>query len=159
MTLASHVQNFLLDSRVNFELVPHETADTMIQAARRANVPVDHVAKSVVIRHVDGYALAVVPCDRNLDLKALQDHMHYRVGLASEDELSILFDDCAHGAVPPVGLAYGLPTVVDRDLFANDWIWFEGGDHRTFVKTSGPEFRRLMEDAEFGTFSCGRHLH
>jgi Ala-tRNA(Pro) deacylase len=67
------------------------------------------------------------------------------VCLATEQELQGLFTDCEVGAVPPLGQAYGIRTIVDRQLLDRDDIYFEGGDHRTVVHLKGGTFRRLMD--------------
>lgn len=154
MSLSSRLQCHLMSSGIDFELVKHPAAPTMLAAARRANLPAHGVAKSVVVHHEDGYAMAVLPADRKVNLNALQDLMHYRLGLAREEELYDLFFDCAPGAIPPVGSIYGLKTVVDHELDENEWVWFEGGDHRTMVKTSHDGFVRLMGHVEHASFCC-----
>ncbi len=53
--------------------------------------------------------------------------------------------DCEVGAIPPLGQAYGIRTVVDRQLLDQDDIYFEGGDHRSVVHLKGGSFRRLMD--------------
>lgn len=71
--------------------------------------------------------------------------MDRRLGLANEEELWKLFDDCDLGAAPPVGAAYHVPTVVDDRLTGLDRVWFEGGDHRTLAEMRGKDFDRLMK--------------
>jgi Ala-tRNA(Pro) deacylase len=58
-----------------------------------------------------------------------------------------LFADCDRGAVPPVGEAYGIPTVWDDSLGDLPDVYFEGGDHRTLIHMSGPDFAELMRGA------------
>ena len=105
------------------------------------------MAKSVVVHHELGYALAVVPSTHRIELGTLQDVMDKRLGLASEDEVFSLFDDCDIGAIPPIGAAYDVPVIVDESLGDAADIYFEGGDHRTLVHVSGKDFRNLTMDA------------
>jgi Ala-tRNA(Pro) deacylase len=74
------------------------------------------------------------------------------VRLASEPEIGPLFADCSLGAVPPIGDAFDLETVLDDHLLNADDIYFEGGDHRTFVHVAAGDWRRLMKDAAHGAF-------
>ncbi|HDL85873.1 MAG TPA: YbaK/EbsC family protein, partial [Candidatus Acetothermia bacterium] len=75
------------------------------------------------------------------------------VALATEEEISALFPDCDTGAIPPVGAAYGLKTVVDESLEGHEDVYFEGGDHRSLVHLSGAEFHQLMGKIPHERFS------
>lgn len=148
MTISKKLKRYLDKEGIRYEDVPHPRTATASETAEAAHVPGDCVAKTVVIHHEAGYTLAVVPSSNRVDLSALQDVLDRRLGLASEAEVSQLFDDCDMGAAPPVGAAYGVMTVIDKALAGQDDIWFEAGDHRTLVHVSGAEFDRLMGDAK-----------
>ncbi len=75
------------------------------------------------------------------------------VGLATEAETTSKFPDCEFGAVPPIGAAYGLITIVDDDILGEDEIYFEGGDHRTLVAIDSSDWQHLMHDAGHFSFS------
>ncbi len=72
--------------------------------------------------------------------------------LAGEAELKEKFADCALGAVPPLGSAYGLPVVVDVGLAAQPEVYFEAGDHEHVVHVTRSEFQRLLPDAARASF-------
>ena len=113
--------------------------------ALAAHVSEESVAKAVVIKRRKGFVLAVVPASGEVALTGLGALLAQPVCLATEHELQRLFTDCEVGAVPPLGQAYGIRTVVDRQLFGQDDIYFEGGDHRTVVHLKGGAFRQLMD--------------
>lgn len=153
MTIASKLRNFLDDEGVRYEVVSHPRTTTSSQSAQSAHIPGDHVAKSVVIHHELGYVIAVVPSTNRVELDALQDLLERRLGLASEDEVTRLFDDCETGAIPPVGAAYGVPVVLDESLNGVSDLYFEGGDHKSLVHVSGDAFRLLTKGAKRARFS------
>jgi len=157
MTIAPRLKTYLYSARIDFDLVPHPHAPTTLEAARKANVPAHATAKSVLVTHVDGHAMAVVPSDRKVNLTAMQDYLHYRLGLAPEDDLGEIFPDCELGAVPPMGTLYGVKTLVDHELGEADSVFFEAGDHETFVKVSQRGFARLMRDVEHVDLACSGH--
>jgi Ala-tRNA(Pro) deacylase len=64
-----------------------------------------------------------------------------------------VFRDCASGAVPPIGPAYGLETVVEERLLAEPDVYFEGGDHESLVHVRGEAFRELVCGARHGRFA------
>ncbi len=157
MSIAPSVERFLLERGVSFDVVEHpRTYDAMYTAAL-AHVPGDDVAKSVVLHAEDGgYVMAVVPSTRRVELGALEEATHRHLELASEAEIARIFDDCEFGAVPPLGSAYGVPTIVDDSLVEREEVFFEAGDHVDLVHVSGVDFRRLIADAEVGRFA--RHV-
>jgi Ala-tRNA(Pro) deacylase len=153
MTIAKRLKDHLESQGVAYETVRHPRTATAGETAEAAHIPGNRMAKAVVIHLDNGPVLAVVPSSHRVDLGALQEFLDRRLGLASETEVEALFDDCDIGAAPPVGSAYGVPTVVDKSLSGLDRVWFEGGDHRTLVSVAGADFDRLMQDARQGGFS------
>jgi Ala-tRNA(Pro) deacylase len=75
------------------------------------------------------------------------------ISLASEDEISQLFQDCARGAVPPVGRCYGLDVVIDESINEQPEVYMEGGDHETLVHMGHTQFAQITADAKHGRFS------
>ncbi len=156
MSIAKRVKDFLEAAGVRYKAVAHARSASSSETAQAAHVPGDQLAKSVVVHHEKGYVVAVVPSSHRVDLQRLQDLIERRMGLATEREIRQLFYDCDTGAVPPIGEAYGLKTLVDSSLDGQDDIWFEGGDHETLVQVSGRDFDRLMRDCQHASFS--RHV-
>lgn len=153
MTIANRLKDFIDAKGVPYDTVAHHRTSTSRQAAIAAHVPGSIMAKSVVVHHDGGYALAVVPSTHRIELGTLQDVMDKRIGLASEDEVVSLFEDCDTGAVPPIGAAYDVPVILDESLGDAADIYFEGGDHKTLVHVSGKDFRNLTSDAHQARFS------
>ncbi len=153
MTISSRLRDYIEQKGTAYETVPHHRTATSRQSALAAHVPGSRVAKSVVLHHDSGYALAVLPSTHRIEIAALEDLLDRPLGLASEDEVATLFDDCDVGAVPPVGEAYDVPVVIDESLAGQADIYFEGGDHRTLVRVSGSGFRDLMGGARVARFS------
>ncbi|MBD9373292.1 aminoacyl-tRNA deacylase [Rhizobium sp. ARZ01] len=153
MTIAKKLQDYIDREGIAYDTVAHHRTATSSQSAQAAHVPGRRLAKSVVVHHEMGYVLAVVPSTHRIELSTLQDVMDRRLGLASEEEVSSLFSDCDEGAVPPVGLAYDVPVILDESLENASDVYFEGGDHRTLVHVSGPAFRALTKNAQVARFS------
>ncbi|WP_274628668.1 aminoacyl-tRNA deacylase [Arvimicrobium flavum] len=153
MTIAPKLKKYIDGEGVSYDTLAHQRTATSRQSAMAAHVPGSRLAKTVVIHHELGYALAVVPSTHRVELGALQDIMDKRLGLASEDEVGSLFDDCDIGAVPPIGAAYNLPVILDESLRDANDIYFEGGDHKTLVHVTGKDFRSLTRGAQQARFS------
>jgi Ala-tRNA(Pro) deacylase len=154
MAIALTLQKHLDAQGVTYDLLEHRATGCSARTADASHVPGECVAKGVVIKHRDGYVLAVVPASRQVRLEEVGRWLQRPVALASEEEIGGLFPDCELGAVPPLGAAYGLTAVVDSRLDEQTDIYFEGGDHRALVHVTGTQFRRLMETAPHGQFSA-----
>ena len=153
MTIANRLKRYLEDRGIAYDLVTHPRTASSTRSAEAAHVSGERMVKSVVIHHDRGYLLAVVPSTHRVELGRLHELLGARLGLATEDEIAELFEDCDLGAVPPVGGAYGLAVMLDESLAEVPEAYFEGGDHRTLVHVSGEAFENLMRDARRGRFS------
>ena len=153
MTIAHRVENFLIEHDVPYDLVAHPHAASSLETAELAHVSGGCIAKTVVLEDDQGYLMAVLPASNRVDLGELHRQMKRNLGLATEPELQGLFEDCELGAIPPVGMAYGIETIVDDSLAEQSEVYFEGGDHECLVRVSGEGFELLMEDVQHGSFS------
>jgi len=140
MTIAKRLRAHLDAKRVVYHTVENPRTATAGDTAESAQIPGDHLAKTVVVHVETGPVLAVVPCSHRVDLTEPEHLLERRLGLASETEVGPLFDDCES-------------AVVDRSLSGLDRFWFEGGDHRTLASVVGADFDRLMREARRGAFS------
>lgn len=153
MSVARTVDEALKRHDVAHEILRHPLAATSSRVAEAAHVRGDRIAKGVVLKDDQGYVLAVLPSTHRLLPEVINSRLHRRLGLASEEELAGLFGDCRRGAVPALGLEYGIPTIVDSTLREQSDIYLEAGDHEELVHISERSFERLMDGAQYLRFS------
>ncbi len=82
-------------------------------------------------------------------MKALEEEIGEPITFASEQELPDIFPDCELGAVPAIGPAYGLETIIDTRLRTQPDIYFEAGDHEELAHISEPQFETLLAEARY----------
>jgi Ala-tRNA(Pro) deacylase len=157
MSIPATVKNFMDAKHVRFTRTQHAPSATMAEAAAAAHVTGEKLAKGVVLADDEGFVLAVVPATHVLKVVKLREELGRDLGLAEEDAFRGIFPDCERGAVPAVGPAYGVPTVVSDALLDEDEVWFEAGDHATLVHVSGADFRRLLAGSGHTKASTHRH--
>lgn len=145
MGIAITVQQYLDEQGVPYDVLAHTRTRSAAATAEACHVPGNRLAKAVVVKRRTGYILAIVPASRRLEMQQLGTLLDQPVGLATEEEVAEIFDDCDRGAVPPLGAAYGVRAVVDEALDREPDVYFEGGDHCSLVHVSGAQFHRLME--------------
>lgn len=154
MTVAKTVHNYLEARDLSEAVLRHAHTSCSSETAEAAHVPGRQLAKAVVLTTQDDFhLLAVIPTDRMLSMDKISTAYGGHLRLAEEPELRALFPDCELGAIPAVGMAYRLPTYVDEALFAQDKVFFEGGDHETLVCLSGEEFAALFDEPSIGDFT------
>ena len=154
MGIAMTIQQYLDDRCLPYEVMTHQRTLCSSATAHASSIAEDNLAKAVLIKRKDGYVLAVVPASCHVQLDALGTWLKQPVGLATEEEVAAIFNDCERGAVPPVAAAYGLQAVVDESLEGLNNVYFEGGDHCTLVHVTGREFHRLMAKFPHVRFSA-----
>jgi len=155
MKIASKLEKYLQQRKVDYQIMVHPRSEYSMQTAEKAHVPGDALAKGVLVRDDDGYLLVVLPADFHIELETLHHLLGQEVSMVDEDALGEVFGDCELGAVPPIGMAYGVKTLWDpkSSLGKLDEVFFEAGDHQTLVRMSGVQFHELMAPAERGSFS------
>jgi Ala-tRNA(Pro) deacylase len=145
---------YLEKNGIRYDTVEHLATASSSRSAQASHISGDHVAKAVLLCDKDGrYLVAVLPASRRLELGELWRWLHQPVGLATEDEVACLFDDCERGALPALGGAYGIPVLVDDSLSHRPDIYIEGGDHRCLVHMRGEDFDRLMAQEQHHRFA------
>ena len=154
MGIAITLKEFLDDHGVDYRIVRHPHTPSSNRTAEAAHVPGDHLAKAVVLEEEGHYLLAALPATHRLKLGNLHRSLGELVGLATEKEVAELFDDCEPGAVPALGRAYGIETLLDDALANQEDVYIEAGDHETLVRMTGKSFRDLLGQVRHGAFSA-----
>jgi len=153
MAIAMTLQQYMQDQDIPFDVISHTKTRSSGETASAAHVSGNCLAKTVILEDELGYVMVVLPASHHVMLSAVDDQMRRRLTLASESELPRLFRDCALGAIPPIGDAYGIETMVDDSLAEQADIYFEAGDHELLVHVSNEQFDTMMADAMHGNFS------
>lgn len=148
MTIASTVSQYLDEHSVQYRVIPHEHSATSRESAHKAAIREDYVAKAILLKDDLGMVMAIIPASSSLDMRAVHDETgRSHLQMADESELAKVFKDCEIGALPPLGPAYGLTTLIDTDLESRDTVYLESGDHESLVALDGRDFDQLMSSS------------
>ena len=155
MTIASKLKDYLQQRDVKYKVETHFRSRFSMETAEMAHVHGDALAKGVLVKAGKGYLLVVLPADYHIEIETLSKLLGQEAVMVEEAELGEVFNDCELGAVPPIGMAYGIKTIWDpkSSLGKQDEVYFEAGDHQSLVRISGVQFHELMAPAERGEFS------
>lgn len=145
---------FLDDKNIQYHVHAHSHTYSSFDTAVTAEVSPRKLAKAVVLEDHEGRNLmAVIPTNNKVSVRKLGQTLNRSFHLAKESQVYHLFRDCAPGAVPPVGQAFNMETIVDDQLSAQGDIFMEGGDHETLIHMRQSEFNKLMSSSKHGRFS------
>ena len=152
-----NIERYLHEQHVWFEALEHEPTFTARGLAQ--TVHDEAVAKSVLVRTDEGFALIVIPAADAVDLELAKEVLCAgEVCLASEAECGHEFVDCEFGARLPFGSKYSLPTIMDRALTEFPEIVFEGNTHRQAIRMKLDDYVRI-ERPRIATVTQSYQLH
>lgn len=139
---------------VDHDVVTHPHTACSAETASSAQIDRAKLAKAVLMRSDADYVLAVVPASRHVSPMAVQQLLgRSEVALADEDEMRYIFRDCEIGALPIVGMAFGVKTAFDDELLGLSDLYFEAGDHEHLVHVDQEAFTRLVGSEAHGAIS------
>lgn len=160
MAIPQRLSDYLsrhLPEAAGIDIVAHRHSGCSAVSARAAGVPAQQLAKAVVLEDDAGCLLALVPADRSVHLGRLAQRLQRgQLHLADESRLAAMFDGCEAGAVPSLGMPWGISTVVDDALEACDPVYLESGDHERLMRLTHAQFHALMQALPHGAFSGAR---
>ena len=139
------LKQFLDDHDVKYVSISHSPAYTAQTIAAAAHIPGKELAKTVIVKIDDKFAMAVLPASYRVHLGHLKaavsaDH----VELATEAEIKSLFPDCEPGAMPPFGNLYDMDVYVAEQLTQDEEIAFNAGGHTELLRMSYKDFENLV---------------
>lgn len=153
MSISTTLQDCLRRKGSQYDVVHHAHTSSTSETAEVAHVPGDRLAKTVLLADERGYVAAVLPSTFRLEMSELWQQTGRHLELAKEADVRDLFKDCEIGAVPPVGMAYGMQTYLDESLTTQPDIYFEAGDHEDLIHMRTEQFLDLMDKAERAHFA------
>lgn len=150
-------EHYLRDHSMPFRLIAHQATESALGEARATGYPREQIAKTVILRMLDGYRLAIVPASERLSLQKVRDALELNGGpvrLATEAELSTDFPAFEAGTLPPLGPLLPADVLIDTRLLHYNRVVASAGDHRhamlvdpmSLVRDAGARVLDLVED-------------
>ena len=141
---AERVREYLLTHGVAYDLHAHDRAVTAQRLAEAEHISGRRIAKPVILVADDHLVMAVIPGHLELDLEKAQRALGATtIRLAAEAEFADAFGDSEAGAEPPLGVLYGMRTVIDLRL-NQETITFRGGTHEESITMAFDDFERIV---------------
>jgi Ala-tRNA(Pro) deacylase len=148
MGVLRRLKDYLDENKIKYIKISHSSAYTAQEIAASVHIPGKELAKTVIVRVNDGFAMVVLPASRKINFDQLKNVVgNNEIRLAQEAEFKGLFPDCEVGAMPPFGNLYNLPVYVASTLTDDKEIAFNAGTHTDIIKISYSDFEKLVKPA------------
>jgi len=146
MSVCKRLREYLDACGAKYIVISHSPAFTAQEIAASMHVPGREMAKTVVIKTPQGIAMCVVRAMDKIDVDLAASELGTpSARLATEQEFRNHFPDCERGAMPPFGILYAVPTLVDAELARDREIVFNAGTHVEAVRMRFDDFRLLAK--------------
>jgi Ala-tRNA(Pro) deacylase len=152
MAIAATVKSYIEGRGVAYETITHPASGSSHETAEAAHVDEGHIAKGVILKDSAGAIMVVVPGNAWVDLSAIKKELDREMLLAEEAEAAGYFPDCDLGAIPPLGPAYGMETLLDKALTTLAYVYLESGDHQSLIRIDGESLTELLGGVRHGNF-------
>ena len=145
MAIASRLKWFLDVNRVKYEVLAGTPDEEGVTDGQRVVSRLFHDSR--------GYVMVVHPASHQIAMPALEELVGRPLHPARDSEVRDIFFDCQKGLIPPLGPAYGIPTIIADSLPIDGDVYFSGGAASDWVHMNGAEFQGLVADAPHGPVS------
>jgi len=151
MAIANTVIDYLESNRVKYSLINIVPVKTALEAARAATIAPDSLACATLVSGGGDQLMVVIPAGRKLDIWSLARRLKRDFAPSTEQQIQTRFHDCGVRYLPPLGMAYGVPTVVDQTLTELEQVYFMTGDRSHLIQVDKKNFRRVFKNAVVGS--------
>lgn len=146
MTLTRTLEEYLDEQKVKYVTLRHSAAYTAQELAAMLHVAGRELAKTVIIKVDEEFAMVVLPASRRISFPRLRETLADKeVDLATEADFQDLFPGCEVGAMSPFGNLFDLPVYVDQSLTEDEEVVFNDGSFLTALRMTYDDFARLVQ--------------
>ncbi len=144
MSVYEKIIQLLESNNVHYQALEHEPTPTCEDSARVRGTSMDQGAKALICMADKKPVLIVLPCSQKLDVKLFKQRFGVKdLRFASQDEIKYL-TDLQIGAIPPLGIILGLPTLVNSLLQSQTSIAFNAGDRTRSIIMQYADFSKIQ---------------
>lgn len=130
-SVAERLREYFDDHGIAYSVVEHEPAASADEYHAVLGARYEQMPKAVFLRYrgEDGkrFVILAIQAHKRADLERVATLLDARdVRLGTREQLRAV-TGCEFGELPPVGRLFGLPLLFDRDLLAEELVYFNAG--------------------------------
>ncbi|MBL1294447.1 MAG: HDOD domain-containing protein [Thiotrichales bacterium] len=149
MPVANTITRHLDDHKVSYRVLEVAPFSDVAGAAVNAGIPPEQLLQSCVIGDSSGQLMVVIPANRELNLRGVQQLLRRPFKKLNDLLINQLFADCVPRFLPPLGTAYGIRCVLETQFALLDQCYMLAGDRCHLIQIDKKGFRQLFRKYEF----------
>ena len=134
----------LEEKKLDYKVLKHEPAPTSEDSARVRNCSLDSGVKALVIKAENKFLICAISASKRLSHKKLQSLLQKKKSRFATAEELFELTELKPGAVPPFGLIFNLPTLVDNSVKEQEIINFNAGDLCVSISMQSKDYLTLF---------------
>lgn len=147
MPVATRLSQYIHQKGIECQPIHHARSGHYGQAIEAANAVSELCLKAVVLIDRRGPAMAVIPFLADLDVDKLNSLLDRQFQIVPEQQAGKIFKDCEPGAIPALGMAYGMPVLLDADVLDFDHCFMQSGCFSTLLRLPKHALATAMQGA------------
>ncbi|PIP23198.1 MAG: hypothetical protein COX90_02995 [Candidatus Nealsonbacteria bacterium CG_4_10_14_0_2_um_filter_38_17] len=164
MPIPNSILKFLEKNGVRYDTIDHRTVYTAYDKAATLKVRPNIIGKTLVLKVDNDLTLVMISGNKNLDKNKLKKAINTwrkktgqklvkKIDFVSERLIKNKFKGVKLGTLPPFGNLWGMPTFIDKSLFAHKKIFINSGDYELSLKINSSILKKLIPDLIVGQLS------
>jgi Ala-tRNA(Pro) deacylase len=140
------LKEFLDQHHIKYISMTHSPAFTSQEIAAAAHISGKQLAKTVIVKIGNDFAMVVVPGNNQINFARLRQSVGIeQIDLAAETDFKLKFPGCEVGAMPPFGNLFDMTVYAANSLSKQEHILFNAGSHSELIQLSFHDFERLVK--------------
>jgi HD-like signal output (HDOD) protein/prolyl-tRNA editing enzyme YbaK/EbsC (Cys-tRNA(Pro) deacylase) len=156
MPVISSAQNYLETQGAVFQVMACPARENLIQMAQAAALPPGKVLRAALLESATGLLMAILPCDRILDVEVLSARLGCDIWPAPGHAIAQLIPDADPRYLPALPHAYSVQAILDDSIASLDRFWLAAGDDSTLLGFESAMAGVIWRDVWHGSFARQR---
>ncbi|MDG4549296.1 MAG: HDOD domain-containing protein [Candidatus Contendobacter sp.] len=157
MKLPDAVQSYLDQQGLPYRLIACPSGESLNQIAESLGIPLQQVARIVLLKAKSGLVMAILPCSHVLDFSRLYHLSQCSLDPVHGTETARFFQTrgCSIRSYPPLPEVFDIPALIDNSLAMSDEdeTYFDSGSGNLLVHMRNADFRALLTRARWEQFA------
>lgn len=145
MPIPTKIKSYLDKQNIDYEEIAHKTVYTAYDAAQTLKKELKDIAKNLIVKADNTYALVIVPADKRLDLNKIKKALKAKKVSIPNEKVIVRVLKIKPGAVSSFGKLHKLEMLVDKAMVGTKKAIFSTGSVTDSVLIKVKDFIQMEE--------------
>jgi Ala-tRNA(Pro) deacylase len=146
------LEKFLKQSKTKFKTLTHKVVYTAHDEAQTQKKKLQELAKTVLLKVDQGWAIVVVPASKYVDFKAVGKTLKAKKVMMAKEADMARYLKTKIGLLHPFGNLYKIPTLLDKAVAKSKKLIASAGSYTESIEVALKDFEKLTTPIK-GIFS------